>query len=71
MSAYVRFDHLLKLLDDDSEVVRQAVKQELTGMRRELPQRIETLETPMSAGPSATVTDPPNARFTLRPLVAR
>ncbi|WP_395739043.1 transglutaminase-like domain-containing protein [Prosthecobacter sp.] len=41
--------HLIKLLDDDSEVVRQAVRQELTGMRRELPQHIETLETPLSA----------------------
>jgi hypothetical protein len=35
--------HLIKLLDDESEVVRQAVCQELTGMRRELPRHIETL----------------------------
>lgn len=49
MPALPHLSHLIKLLDDDSEVVRQAVSQELTGMRRELPQHIETLETPLSA----------------------
>jgi hypothetical protein len=49
MPATAHLSHLIKLLDDDSEVVRQAVKQELTGMRRELPQHIETLETPLSS----------------------
>ena len=49
MPASAHLSHLIKLLDDDSEVVRQAVRQELNGMRRELPQHIETLETPLSA----------------------
>ncbi|MDI1312551.1 transglutaminase-like domain-containing protein [Prosthecobacter sp.] len=49
MPATAHLSHLIKLLDDDSEVVRHAVRHELTGMRRELPQHIETLETPLSA----------------------
>jgi len=49
MPPSAHLSHLIKLLDDDSEVVRQAVRQELNGMRRELPQHIETLETPLSA----------------------
>jgi len=49
MPATAHLSHLIKLLDDDSEVVRQAVRQELTVMRRELPQHIEQLETPLSA----------------------
>jgi regulator of sirC expression with transglutaminase-like and TPR domain len=49
MPASAHLSHLIKLLDDDSEVVRHAVRQELNGMRRELPQHIETLETPLSA----------------------
>jgi regulator of sirC expression with transglutaminase-like and TPR domain len=49
MPATAHLSHLIKLLDDDSEVVRQAVRRELNGMRRELPQHIETLETPLSA----------------------
>ncbi len=49
MPATAHLSHLIKLLDDDSEVVRHAVREELNGMRRELPQHIETLETPLSA----------------------
>ncbi|MFC5455034.1 transglutaminase-like domain-containing protein [Prosthecobacter fluviatilis] len=48
MPPSAHLSHLIKLLDDDSEVVRHAVRQELTGMRRELPRHIETLETPLS-----------------------
>lgn len=48
MPALPHLSHLIKLLDDDSEVVRQAVRQELTVMRRELPQHIEALETPLT-----------------------
>lgn len=48
MPALPHLSHLIKLLDDDSEVVRQAVTQELTVMRRELPQHIEALETPLT-----------------------
>ncbi|MEZ5385620.1 MAG: transglutaminase family protein [Prosthecobacter sp.] len=50
MPALPHLSHLIKLLDDESEVVREAVRQELTGMRRELPQHIEALETPLTAG---------------------
>ena len=49
MPPSAHLSHLIKLLDDDSEVVRQAVRSELNGMRRELPQHIEALETPLSA----------------------
>ncbi|MCF7785811.1 MAG: transglutaminase-like domain-containing protein [Prosthecobacter sp.] len=48
MPPSAHLSHLIKLLDDDSEVVRHAVRQELNGMRRDLPQHIETLETPLS-----------------------
>lgn len=48
MPALPHLSHLIKLLDDDSEVVREAVRQELNGMRRELPQHIEALETPLT-----------------------
>ncbi|MBB5034078.1 transglutaminase-like domain-containing protein [Prosthecobacter vanneervenii] len=48
MPAVDHLSHLIKLLDDDSEVVRHAVRQELNGMRRELPECIERLETPLS-----------------------
>jgi len=48
MSAYVRLDHLLKLLDDDSEVVRTAVQKELASMRVDLPRRLEELDRPLS-----------------------
>lgn len=49
MPALPHLSHLIKLLDDDSEVVREAVQQELTVMRRDLPQHIEALDTPLSA----------------------
>lgn len=49
MPSSAHLSHLIKLLDDDSEVVRHAVQEELNGMRRELPRHIETLETPLSA----------------------
>jgi hypothetical protein len=48
MSAYVRLDHLLKLLDDDSEVVRTAVQKELAIMRVDLQRRLEELDRPLS-----------------------
>lgn len=48
MSLRPHLSHLIKLLDDDSEVVRQAVTQELTVMRRELPSHVEALPTPLT-----------------------
>lgn len=49
MPPSAHLSHLIKLLDDDSEVVRHAVQEELNGMRRELPMHIGSLETPLSA----------------------
>lgn len=49
MPSSAHLSHLIKLLDDDSEVVRHAVQEELNGMRRELPQHIGSLETPLSS----------------------
>ncbi|MBN8418313.1 MAG: transglutaminase family protein [Verrucomicrobia bacterium] len=49
MPPSAHLSHLIKLLDDDSEVVRHAVQEELNGMRRDLPQHIGSLETPLSA----------------------
>ncbi len=39
--------HLLKLLDDESPVVRDAVRKELASMRRELPERLLALPVPL------------------------
>ncbi|MEI6537792.1 MAG: transglutaminase-like domain-containing protein, partial [Verrucomicrobiaceae bacterium] len=39
--------HLLKLLDDESPVVRDAVRKELAAMRRELPERLLALPVPL------------------------
>jgi regulator of sirC expression with transglutaminase-like and TPR domain len=49
MSAIVQIDHLLSLLDDDSKVVQEALQRELTSMRRELPERLQHLNRPLSA----------------------
>ncbi len=40
-------NHLLKLLDDESPVVRDAVRKELAAMRRELPSRLLSLPVPL------------------------
>ena len=39
---------LLKMLDDDSPVVREAVRQQLAAMRREIPERLLALGEPLS-----------------------
>lgn len=39
--------HLLKLLDDDSPVVREAVRKSLSGMRRALPEQLLALGEPL------------------------
>lgn len=48
MPGVLQFNHLRKLLDDDSQVVRTAVQQELTGMKRDLPSYLEQLEEPLT-----------------------
>jgi len=49
MPASVHFSHLIKLLDDDSEVVRGAVRQQLEGMKGELPEFLTSLDRPLTA----------------------
>ncbi len=41
--------HLLKLLDDESSVVRDAVRKELAAMRRDLPERLLALSEPLDS----------------------
>jgi regulator of sirC expression with transglutaminase-like and TPR domain len=48
MPGVLQLRHLRKLLDDDSEVVREAVRRELVGMRRELPEFLEMLDDPLT-----------------------
>lgn len=48
MAALGNLSHLFKLLDDDSEVVREAVQRQLAEMRHELPRRLHELERPLT-----------------------
>ncbi|MCB1228241.1 MAG: transglutaminase family protein [Verrucomicrobiales bacterium] len=48
MASVTRLEHLLKLLDDDSEVVRSAVREKLACMRKDLPLHLAHLERPLS-----------------------
>lgn len=47
MTRTADLSHLLKLLDDDSPVVREAVRAQLAAMRRDLPERLLALEQPL------------------------
>src|SRR6478736_5847741 len=40
--------HLLKLLDDDSPVVREALRAKLIPMRRTLPEQLQALDQPLN-----------------------
>lgn len=48
MSGSTELDHLLRLLDDDSEVVRTAVRTKLAAMRSELPVHLSRMERPLT-----------------------
>ena len=48
MAALGNLSHLFKLLDDDSEVEREAVQRQLAEMRHELPKRLHELERPLT-----------------------
>ena len=48
MPVTTQIDHLLRLLDDDSEVVRKAVQEKLAAMRPELPRHLAQLERPLT-----------------------
>jgi regulator of sirC expression with transglutaminase-like and TPR domain len=47
MTRPTELGHLLRLLDDDSPVVREAVRRELAGMREDLPERLRALGSPL------------------------
>src|SRR5205809_510611 len=47
MTRTADLSHLLKLLDDDSPVVREAVRKQLAAMRRDLPERLLALGVPL------------------------
>ncbi|MCA1963497.1 MAG: transglutaminase-like domain-containing protein [Prosthecobacter sp.] len=49
MPAHAQLEHLIPLLDDESPVVQEALQRELTGIRKELPERLKTLQRPLSA----------------------
>ena len=49
MPSSIELSHLIRLLDDDSEVVRRAVRHQLEGMKRELPEKLASLDRPLSA----------------------
>jgi len=57
MPASVQFSHLIKLLDDESEVVREAVRRQLEGMKRELPERLADLDRPLTAAEEGIMAD--------------
>ncbi|MBX7207221.1 MAG: hypothetical protein K1X78_02825 [Verrucomicrobiaceae bacterium] len=43
-----QLNHIIKLLDDDSVVVREAVQQQLAGIHHELPAHLDQLERPLT-----------------------
>ncbi len=55
MPAAPRLSHLISLLDDDSEVVRAAVRQQLADMHHELPNKLEELDRPLTDEEELTV----------------
>ena len=57
MRATVELTHLVRLLDDDSEVVREAVRRQLEGMKRELPDRLASLDRPLSRDEDAIMAE--------------
>jgi regulator of sirC expression with transglutaminase-like and TPR domain len=57
MSGIVQLDHILRLLDDDSEVVKSAVREKLAAMRRDLPAHMARLERPLTIEEERLVAD--------------
>ena len=49
MPGSVELSHLIRLLDDESQLVREAVRHQIEGMKRELPERLATLDRPLTA----------------------
>ncbi|SKA92938.1 Transglutaminase-like superfamily protein [Prosthecobacter debontii] len=48
MSGLAKLDHLISLLDDDSQVVQEAIQKELLSMRQELPERLRLMDRPLT-----------------------
>ncbi len=57
MAVSVELNHLVRLLDDDSELVRDAVRRQLEHMKRELPERLSQLDRPLSPSEEAIMGD--------------
>ncbi len=49
MAAPAQLTHLIRLLDDHSDVVRKAVQNQLESMRRDLPDKVAELDQPLTA----------------------
>ena len=48
MSAVSELPHLIRLLDDDTDIVRRAVRERLEGMRKDLPAKLAELDLQLS-----------------------
>lgn len=48
MSGFAKLDHLISLLDDESQVVQDAVQKELISIRRDLPERLDLMDRPLT-----------------------
>lgn len=48
MSGLAKLDHLISLLDDESQVVQEAVQKELLSIRQELPERLRLMDRPLT-----------------------
>jgi regulator of sirC expression with transglutaminase-like and TPR domain len=57
MQSSVELSHLIRLLDDDSEIVRRAVRKQLEEMKRELPERLASLDQPLNAEQERIMSD--------------
>lgn len=57
MPSSVLFSQLIRLLDDDSEVVREAVRLQLEAMKKELPERVTDLDRPLTAAEEGIMAD--------------
>lgn len=48
MPGLTKLDHLISLLDDDSQVVQEAVQKELWSIRQDLPERLALMDRPLT-----------------------
>lgn len=57
MPSASQINHLMRLLDDDSAVVRDALREQLSGIHHELPSHLEHLERPLTPEEEGVVAD--------------